>query len=79
MDESGLKYFKKRLTEARRDVEQGLNVTLDYFSQSREMQERALEILQFKLNVLWVIADSIMLQSTKVTTDGVDYLKQPVY
>jgi pyrroloquinoline-quinone synthase len=55
INESGLSYFKKRLTEARRDVEQGLSVTLDYFSQSRAMQERALDILQFKLNVLWVI------------------------
>jgi pyrroloquinoline-quinone synthase len=77
--EDGLSYFKKRLTEARRDVEQGLGVTLDYFGKSREMQERALEILQFKLNVLWVIADAIMLASTEVTTDGVAYLRQPVY
>ncbi|MEY3932367.1 MAG: Pyrroloquinoline-quinone synthase [Pseudomonadota bacterium] len=52
INETGLSYFKKRLTEARRDVEQGLSVTLDYFSQSRAMQERALDILQFKLNVL---------------------------
>ena len=79
IDESGLKYFKKRLTEARRDVEQGLNVTLDYFSQSREMQEKALDILQFKLNILWVIADSIMLQSSTITMVGREYLKQPVY
>jgi len=78
IDESGLVYFKKRLTEARRDVEQGLDVTLSYFSQSREMQMRALEILQFKLNVLWVIADSIMLQSTKITTEGQAYTPQPV-
>jgi pyrroloquinoline-quinone synthase len=77
--EDGLSYFKKRLTEARRDVEQGLGVTLDYFGKSREMQERALEILQFKLNVLWVIADAIMLASTEVTTDGVAYLRQPVH
>ena len=76
--EEGLSYFKKRLTEARRDVEQGLSVTLDYFSTSREMQLKALDILQFKLNVLWVIADSIMLASTAITTEGRDYLRQPV-
>ena len=64
IDESGLTYFKKRLTEARRDVAHGLGVTLDYFS-NREMQEKALGILQFKLNVLWVIADSIMLSIIK--------------
>jgi pyrroloquinoline-quinone synthase len=78
IDESGLVYFKKRLTEARRDVEQGLDVTLNYFSTSREMQMKALDILQFKLNVLWVLADSIMLASTKITTEGRDYLRQPV-
>ncbi len=49
IDESGLSYFKKRLTEARRDVEHGLGVTLDFFSTSREMQEKALDILQFKI------------------------------
>jgi pyrroloquinoline-quinone synthase len=79
INENGLTYFKKRLTEARRDVEQGLQVTLDYFGHSRAMQERALDILQFKLDVLWVIADAIMLASTQVTTDGRDYLRQPVY
>ncbi len=76
--EEGLMYFKKRLTEARRDVEQGLGVTLDYFSTSREMQMKALDILQFKLNVLWVIADSIMLACTDIKTEGRDYLRQPV-
>lgn len=76
--EEGFIYFKKRLTEARRDVEQGLNVTLDYFSESRERQEQALEILQFKLNVLWVLADAIMLASTDITTEGVAYTRQPV-
>jgi len=77
--EEGLTYFKKRLTEARRDVEQGLDVTLSYFSTSREMQMKALDILQFKLNILWVIADSIMLASTlDIKIDGKDYFHQPV-
>ncbi|ADI29577.1 pyrroloquinoline-quinone synthase PqqC [Methylotenera versatilis] len=77
--EEGLTYFKKRLTEARRDVEQGLDVTLNYFSTSREMQMKALDILQFKLNILWVIADSIMLASTlDIKIDGKDYFHQPV-
>ena len=69
--------FKKRLTEARRDVEHGLGVTLDYFSTSREMQEKALGILQFKLNVLWVIADSIMLASSNIKVEDRDYMRQP--
>ena len=79
INESGLSYFKKRLTEARRDVEQGLSVTLDYFSQSRAMQERALDILQFKLNVLWVIADSIMLASSNIKVEDRNYLRQPIF
>ena len=77
IDESGLSYFKKRLTEARRDVEHGLSVTLDHFSQTREMQEKALNILQFKLDVLWVIADSIMLASSDIKVEGRDYMRQP--
>jgi pyrroloquinoline-quinone synthase len=77
IDETGLSYFKKRLTEARRDVEQGLSVTLDYFSTSRDMQLKALDILQFKLDVLWVIADAIMLACTDVKVEGKDYLRQP--
>lgn len=76
--EEGFIYFKKRLTEARRDVEQGLGITLDYFSVSRDMQLRALDILQFKLDVLWVIADAIMLACTDVKVEGRDYLRQPV-
>ena len=77
IDESGLTYFKKRLTEARRDVEQGLSVTLDYFSTSRDMQLKALDILQVQLDVVWVIADAIMLACTDVKVEGKDYLRQP--
>ena len=77
IDETGLTYFKKRLTEARRDVEQGLSVTLDYFCTSRDMQLKALDILQFKLDVLWVIADAIMLACTDVKVEGKAYLRQP--
>lgn len=61
----GLEYFRKRLSEARRDVDQALEITLDYF-RTREQQERALEILQFKLDVLWSMADAIMLAHCKV-------------
>ncbi|MBL8448659.1 MAG: pyrroloquinoline-quinone synthase PqqC [Dechloromonas sp.] len=66
----GLQYFKNRLTQARRDVKHGLRFTLDYFSQSRALQERALEILQFKLDVLWALADSIMLSQCEVAIKG---------
>lgn len=76
--EEGFIYFNKRLTEARRDVEQGLEVTLDHFGQTRAMQHRALDILQFKLDVLWVVADAIMLACTEMTTEGRAYTQQPV-
>ena len=54
----GLAYFRNRLSQARRDVEHGLALTLDHFK-TREQQERALEILQFKLDVLWSMLDSM--------------------
>tara|TARA_B100000214_G_scaffold349415_1_gene302269 strand:+ start:204 stop:953 length:750 start_codon:yes stop_codon:yes gene_type:complete len=55
----GYSYFRKRLSEARRDVEHGLRVTLEHFSENREMQNEALRILQFKLDVLWAMLDAI--------------------
>ncbi len=70
VDTAGLLYFKNRLTQARRDVAHGLKFTLEYFSQTRALQERALEILQFKLNVLWALADAIMLDQCQIEITG---------
>ncbi|MHC8441329.1 MAG: pyrroloquinoline-quinone synthase PqqC [Candidatus Eutrophobiaceae bacterium] len=56
IDENGYHYFRKRLSEARRDVEHGLEVTLDYFK-TRNEQQRALDILQLKLDILWTMLD----------------------
>ncbi|MBK6972906.1 MAG: pyrroloquinoline-quinone synthase PqqC [Sterolibacteriaceae bacterium] len=70
VNSEGLQYFRNRLTQARRDVQHGLKFTLDYFSQSRALQERALEILQFKLDVLWALADAIMLQQCEIEIRG---------
>lgn len=58
IETDGLQYFRSRISLAQRDVEHGLQVTLDYFT-SRPQQERALEILQFKLDVLWSMLDAI--------------------
>ncbi len=58
IDAEGLSYFRKRLSEARRDVEHGLDLTLAYF-RTRADQERALDILQFKLDVLWTMLDAM--------------------
>jgi len=60
IDQSGYAYFRKRLAEARRDVEHGLRVSLEYF-QTRAQQERALEILQFKLDILWSMLDAMQI------------------
>lgn len=59
IDKAGYAYFRKRLSEARRDVEHGLRVTLEHF-RTREQQERACDIVQFKLDVLWTMCDAMM-------------------
>lgn len=56
----GLSYFRKRLSEARRDVEHGLVITLDWFK-TRDQQEHALSILKLKLDILWAMADAMYL------------------
>ena len=58
IEAAGLAYFKNRLGEAHRDVQHGLEITLAHF-RSREQQDRALDILQFKLVVLWTMLDAI--------------------
>jgi len=60
IETTGLQYFRNRLTQARRDVEQALSVTLDYFK-TRADQERALRILKFKLDILWAMNDAMAL------------------
>lgn len=58
IDAGGLAYFRSRIPLAQRDVEHGLKVTLAHFTR-RDQQERALTILQFKLDILWSMLDSI--------------------
>lgn len=61
IESTGLQYFRNRVTQARRDVEQGLAVTLDYFD-TPALQARALDILQFKLDILWSMNDAMALR-----------------
>jgi len=61
IESAGLQYFRNRVTQARRDVEQGLQVTLDYFN-TPALQARALDILQFKLDILWSMNDAMALR-----------------
>ncbi len=61
IESEGLQYFRNRVSQARRDVEQGLAITLDHF-RTRSQQERALEVLQFKLDILWAMNDAMALK-----------------
>lgn len=58
IDPAGLQYFRNRVMQARRDVDQALAVTLDYFT-TADAQQRALGILQFKLDILWSMNDAM--------------------
>ena len=58
IDQEGLAYFRSRVSLAQRDVQHGLTVTLDYF-RTAEQQRRALEVLKFKLDVLWAMNDAM--------------------
>lgn len=60
IDAQGYDYFRKRLREARADVQHGLAITLDHFVM-REQQEQALNILQMKLDVLWCMLDAMQM------------------
>lgn len=61
IDAAGLQYFQSRVSLARRDVEFGLAFTLEKFN-TRALQERALDILKFKLDVLWQMNDAMALR-----------------
>lgn len=61
IDAGGLQYFRSRIPLAARDVELGLKITLAHFT-TRESQDRALDILKFKLDILWTMLDAIQLK-----------------
>ncbi len=61
VDATGLHYFQSRISLARRDVEFGLEFTLQHFN-TRALQLRALEILKFKLDVLWQMSDAMSIR-----------------
>lgn len=65
LQSEGYEYFRKRLFEAPRDVQNGLQVTFDYFT-TRALQERALDILQMKIDILWSMVDAMAMAYCKV-------------
>jgi len=54
----GFDYFRSRVTQARVDSEEGLELTLTYCN-TRALQEEAVRALSFKCDVLWSILDAI--------------------
>ena len=58
IDANGLAYFRNRVTEVHRDVDHALQLTLTEFT-TRQQQDRAVEILKFKLDVLWSMLDAM--------------------
>ncbi|TDY15598.1 pyrroloquinoline-quinone synthase [Paraburkholderia sp. BL6665CI2N2] len=58
IDPRGYEYFRSRLNQARRDVDHGLQITLQHCT-TYESQQRMLEILQFKLDILWTMLDAM--------------------
>lgn len=58
IDPAALAYFRSRLTQAPRDSEHGLEIVTTHCT-TVETQLRAFEALAFKLEMLWVMIDSI--------------------
>ena len=61
IDSAGLDYFRRRITQARRDSDDALKITLEHCN-TRELQEAAIGALQFKCDLLWAILDAIQLR-----------------
>src|SRR5919108_4909894 len=58
IDSRGLDYFHRRVTQARRDSDEALAITLEYCN-TLELQREALHALEFKCDVLWSMLDAI--------------------
>lgn len=56
----GLEYFRSRVTQARVDADQGLELTIVYCN-TRQLQEEAVQALSFKCDLLWAMLDAMLL------------------
>ena len=54
----GLDYFRRRISQARRDSDEALAITLEYCN-TPELQREAVRALEFKCDVLWSVLDAI--------------------
>jgi pyrroloquinoline-quinone synthase len=57
----GFDYFNRRLTQARKDSDSALELTLRYCS-TPELRQAAVEALSFKCDILWAVLDAIDLK-----------------
>jgi len=58
IDSRGLDYFRRRVTQARRDSDEALAITLNHCN-TPELQRDAVRALEFKCDVLWSMLDAI--------------------
>ena len=58
IDPRGLDYFRRRTTQAQRDSNEALAITLEYCN-TPELQREAVRALEFKCDVLWSMLDAI--------------------
>lgn len=58
VDAAGLEYFRSRLVQAPRDSTQGLELVTTHCT-SVETQQRAFAALAFKIEMLWVLIDTV--------------------
>lgn len=58
IEPAGLDFFRSWVSMAPVDAECGLRITVENF-RTREAQTRALEILRFKLDLLWSLLDAV--------------------
>jgi pyrroloquinoline-quinone synthase len=56
----GLEYFRSRLTQARVDSDQGLDLTLTYCN-TLDLQKEAVGALSLKCDLLWAMLDAMMM------------------
>lgn len=58
IDVSGLEYFKRRVSQARRDSDEALAIAIAHCN-TPALQQAAIKALTFKCDVLWAILDGI--------------------
>jgi pyrroloquinoline-quinone synthase len=61
IENSGFEYFRSRVCPLAYDAQYGLRLTLEWF-RTRAQQQHALDILRYKLDLLWSMLDALQLR-----------------